>query len=53
MSVQVIRNNDDKAGPEGTTGIPKRTKLADEGEKARIFFAVYPDNWREKLTIYE
>ena len=33
--------------------IPKGTRLSYEGDKARIFYAVYPGNWREKLTIYE
>lgn len=36
-----------------TMWIPKDTKLSYEGEKAKIFYAVYPGNWREKLTIYE
>ncbi|MBO9403427.1 cupin domain-containing protein [Shimia sp. R9_3] len=42
-----------EAGPGDTMWIPKGTKLAYEGDKARIFYAVYPGNWREKLTIYE
>ncbi|MDF9301982.1 cupin domain-containing protein [Tritonibacter mobilis] len=36
-----------------TMWIPKGTRLSYGGDKARIFYAVYPGNWREKLTIYE
>ena len=36
-----------------TMWIPKGTKLSYEGDRARIFYAVYPGNWRDKLTIYE
>lgn len=36
-----------------TMWIPKGTKLSYEGDHARIFYTVYPGNWREKLAIYE
>ena len=33
-----------------TMWIPKDTKLSYEGDRARIFYAVYPGNWCDRLT---
>lgn len=35
-----------EAGPGDVLWLPNKTRLAYEGEKAELFFAVYPGNWR-------
>lgn len=49
----IADNKEWVAEPGDVLWIPKGTKLSYEGDKARIFYVVYPGNWREKSTVFE